>query len=648
MTSTTIIKKLLKNPLDYANSISVKKLVNVLELLSYEYYNTGVSLVPDRVYDLLRNILEERDEHHPFLKVVGAPIIKDKVKLPYHMASLDKIKPDTGNLAKWVKRYKGPYVLSDKLDGVSALLVKGDDGDDSLKLYTRGDGVMGQDISHLISHVLPQSVKIDKMPPGATIRGELLITKENFKLINKKNARNTVAGLVNAKRYNQATANLTDFVAYNVLSPKTKQSKQLKNIKTWGFKVVNNVRLKTLSNEHLSEYLITRRAECEYEIDGIVVVDDSKSYSHTTKNPKHGFAFKTILTDQVAEVTVLDVVWDISKYGYLKPRIRIEPITITNVEIQYATGHNAAYIYDNNLGPGSVIKLVRSGDVIPYISKVLQPSASGEPKMPDTPYEWNKSEVDVISTVTSGPLYNTMIAKKINSFFEKMKVRHISLGIIKKLVNNGYNTLTKVIIAGENRDKLYEISGLGKKIIDKLYKGLVAALRVVTLTQLMAASGVFGMGFGMRKLSVVVKAYPNILINKWDTKAITKRVLELPGFDILTATKFAKGFKLFKKFYIELNKVVDISHLKQVVRPESQSDIGTLFTDQKIVFTGFRNDKLKQFIESNGGKVTTSVSGKTTLLIFNPDTPTSSKITKAKKLDIPTIPLNEFMRKHNI
>ena len=94
--------------------------------------------------------------------------------------------------------------------------------------------------------------------------------------------------------------------------------------------------------------------ELEYEIDGIIVAND-EIYERTEKNPKHAFAFKMVLSDQVAEAKVLDVIWTPSKDGYLKPRIRIEPIFIGGAEIRYATAFNGAFVRDNKIGIGAVI-----------------------------------------------------------------------------------------------------------------------------------------------------------------------------------------------------------------------------------------------------------------------------------------------------
>ena len=108
----------------------------------------------------------------------------------------------------------------------------------------------------------------------------------------------------------------------------------------------------------------------EYEIDGVIVSDD-KIYNRTQQNPEHAFAFKMVLSEQMAEAKVVDIIWNASKDGYLKPRVRIEPVKIGGVTIEYTTGFNANYIETNRIGIGAVIQLIRSGDVIPYIKLYL-------------------------------------------------------------------------------------------------------------------------------------------------------------------------------------------------------------------------------------------------------------------------------------
>jgi NAD-dependent DNA ligase len=239
------------------------------------------------------------------------------------MGSMDKIKPDTAALANWCAKYKGPYVLSCKLDGVSGLYTT--EGA-TPKLYTRGDGKVGQDISHLIPHLrLPKTKDI-------VIRGEFIIPKQIFETKYKAkfaNPRNMVSGIVNHKTISAAVNDL-HFVAYEVIKPDRKPSEQFAFLSTLDVEVVLHKFESTLTNDLLSQTLIDWRQNYSYEIDGVIVVDDAK-YDRKIGNPDYAFAFKMVLSDQIAEAKVVDVIWTPSKDGYLKPRVQIEPINLGGV-----------------------------------------------------------------------------------------------------------------------------------------------------------------------------------------------------------------------------------------------------------------------------------------------------------------------------
>jgi len=168
-----------------------------------------------------------------------------------------------------------------------------------------------------------------------------------------------------------------------VLSPNLKASSQLKYIEKKKF-VPRSVEYEIkdkISINLLSEKLIDGRKNHKYEIDGIVVLDDSKYYPlEDGSNPSYGFAFKQLLMDQIAEATVIDVLWEISKDKYIKPKIKITTVELGGVDVNYATAFNAKFIVDNCIGPGALIQIVRSGDVIPKIEKVLKPAETGKPK----------------------------------------------------------------------------------------------------------------------------------------------------------------------------------------------------------------------------------------------------------------------------
>ena len=264
------IEEFIKSPVELVNKISNKKLTEFIMLFADNYYNnTNPNIdISDEVFDKLVEILKIRDPKSKYFTSIGAPIINDKVKLPFPMFSLNKVKPD--NIDKWIVNHKGPYSLSDKLDGMSAMLYNG-------HLYKRGQGLDGQDIGYLLKHINIGDVNLDDIRDVA-IRGELIISKENFKVINKegvfKNARNAISGIVNCKNPNKEIIKYVDFVAYNVVSPIIKQEDQYSYLESKGFNVVNYCKVDNINVDGLVELTNKRKSEGKYEIDGIVIIDN--------------------------------------------------------------------------------------------------------------------------------------------------------------------------------------------------------------------------------------------------------------------------------------------------------------------------------------------------------------------------------------
>ena len=227
------MKKILKDPIVYARDASVSELVKLLRKLSKAYYE-GEALVDDEIYDEIYDILKEKDPENPFLSEVGAPVEHDKVTLPYPMGTLAKIRPGKESLDSFINKYPGPYVLSDKLDGISAQFYKDKNG--NVGLYTRGDFHIGKNISNWIPYLIPKKV-IHQIPNDTSIRGEIVISIEDFEQIvdSYKNARNAVSGIVMAKRIDSQIAKLCQFVAHSMLHPRVNQLDQYSLLNKYGF-----------------------------------------------------------------------------------------------------------------------------------------------------------------------------------------------------------------------------------------------------------------------------------------------------------------------------------------------------------------------------------------------------------------------------
>lgn len=601
-----LIDQFKRDPVNTVSSMNEKTITGLVNHLSEYYYNRGQSLVSDELFDYLQGFNKKA--------IIGHPV-KKKSRLPFFMGSLDKIKPDSGSFDTWIKNFHGPYVLSYKLDGVSGLLHK---KDGTLRLYTRGDGRLGQDISNLIPYLhITGSIE-----EGECVRGEFIISKENFKKISTKmaNARNAVAGILNTKTPNPEMLNLIDFLCYTVLSPNLSVPDQNTWLQQRSFLVPYYRVERCLTLEVLSRTLLEARTCFSYDIDGIVVSDGSVAYPlPSDSNPRHAFAFKQVLMDQMAETTVLDVLWDVSKDRYLKPKVRVETVTLLGSEISFATAHNAKYIYDHRIGPGSRVLLIKSGDVIPYIKEILKPSDSGFPKMPDRVYRWTESKIDIVSTDDND---DRVTVKKLLYFFKTLGIKHWAETTIEKFVAAGYDDVFKIIEAGHPK-----LPGIGEKALVRLKKSLEEGLRNRELFEIMAASQVFGRGIALKKLKTLTECVPDLIDRSFPLPKVQ-------GFEEKTMIQIMENLSQFKSFLSKLLEVVPdlLTEQKSVKEKVSEKPI--------IVLTGFRDPKLEARF-----RISDTVSRGVSLVVTKDSSTTSTKIKKARDLGIPVVSRDEFYSK---
>ena len=617
-----------KNGIGVLEKLNENQLSSILREANKAYYNEE-PLMTDNEYDIVKEYIENKYPSNKAIFEVGAPITKNKVKLPYEMASMDKIKPDTGALTNWMKKYSGPYVMSCKLDGVSGLYTT--EGAQP-KLYTRGDGKVGQDISHLIPHLrLPKSKNI-------VIRGEFIIPKSTFETKYKSkfaNPRNMVAGLINHKTINEAISDI-NFVAYEVIKPVKKPSEQMEFLGTLDVERVLFETSSCISNEILSQLLVAARKTYIYEIDGIIVTNDNR-YPREHGNPEHAFAFKMVLSDQIAEAKVVDVIWTPSKDGYLKPRVQIEPINLGGVKIEYATGFNGSFINDNKVGVGAIIELIRSGDVIPHIRKVVMPAAQA--KMPSVPFKWNDTHIDVL--LEDIDTDQTVKEKNITGFFKGIGVEGLSGGNVARIVQSGYDTVPKIIkMTVEN---LLKVEGFREKTATKIYDGIKEKLGSASLVTIMSSSNIFGRGFSDKKLEIVMDSYPNVLLSNESVSDKVKKISAMKGMATKTAEAFVEKIPNFIQFIKEsgLDNKLDITVSKKTPVDESHPLFG-----KTIVMTGFRDNSIQDALKSVGAKLGSSVSKNTFVVLVKDKEDDTGKAAEARKLGVPLMTLEEFRQKY--
>lgn len=605
------------------------------------YYNTGEETIEDLKYDFL---VEYILKLNPMQLPIGCKLREEdnKAKLPFRLGGMDKIKMgEEEKLVLWKTKNPFQVVFSDKLNGVSCLVVY--NSKTGVQLFTRGDGEVGADISYLKTKIqnLPQ-----KMKTNIAVRGELIIKTSVFQEKWQKEYKNSlslIVSVVNSKSLKQPIEDI-EFLAYEIVSDGKQvvtPFEQFHTLVKLGFQTpfFQTATFGNLNFNVLSAFLNTRKSASAYDIDGIIVqADYTYDRSNTTSggNPSYAFAFKMLM--DVAQATVTDVEWSPSKWGVLKPRICITPTQLCGITICHTTGFNAAFIRDNKINIGTQVLITRSGDIIPYIVKVLESEAVKVGKMPEIAYEWNESGVDIVVTdITS----KEVEIQKLVHFFVSIGVKQMNEGIVTKLYDNGLKTIEQIVSA--SKERLLLVPTIKEKMAERILTNLQGTLSSVQLADFLTGSGIFGMGIAKKKIELLLSMYPDLIFNKKYTK---EDICKVQGFSDKLATKIMDGLPLFSSVYEPIEKFITIifpMSLSSEKEEEKEKEKEQLpLQGQTFVFSKIRDEKVKSQILALGGNVSESVSSKTSGVITNSLDDSSSKIEKAKKLNIRIWSMHDF------
>jgi len=649
-----IYKLLDDNIDDIIQTVNDIKLYETIINTANDKYHNSISVINDYTFDELMNKLMILDPTNKILKRVGYTVDSiNKVRLPYHMGSMTKIKMENVDMFdKYKRQFKGPYLVSDKLDGISALLIINKDG--TTNLYTRGDGTIGSNISHLVPYLNIKNMdniklwinknKLDRI----VLRGEIIIPKDvfNSKYVDiAANTRNFTSGQVNSKKIDGNILKDIDVVFYEVIEPWKSVDGQYNilteiNLNVSPFEIISNNNL-TLSN--LSTILKTRKSISKYDIDGIIISDINEHQRNVDGNPEYSFAYKENV--EMKDAIVEEVEWNVSKDGYLKPRVRITPIKLGGVQITYATAHNAKYILDNKIGPNSVIEITRSGDVIPYIVRVKKPVS--EAQMPSQEYgewTWTKSGVDIV--LNTNELSDEQLIKTLSYFVKKLDIKNVDESTFRTIVENGLiKELSDIFTL--SKERLLQLDGFQEKKATKIMNELSDGFNRMKLADLMISSNLFGHGFGEKKIRKILSVYPDVIltIKKKTEIELYNMIVNINGFDEITTRQFIEHLPKFNSFFdTKIPKNIRERLLLDTnIQPISNATNNTKpLNGLKFVFTGFRNKSWEKIITDNGGEITSTVSKNTSFVIVESLDDSSSKINKARQLNIPIKLRSEF------
>lgn len=586
-------------------------------------YRKGDSIISDKEYDDLLDKLRKLSPDDELLYKIGITVTSDrKTKLPLLMASMNKVKSIV-ELYRWIFLKGVPddttVVITPKYDGISLLV-----DEKNNQAYTRGDGIYGEKSNE---HYKLLSNKTLKYNPFDYTYGEAIIPIDIFnkKYSNKfSNARNLVAGLFNSKDISPILKDV-QYIKYGGVVDFDEKTDILDTLNSFqDIKVPYKTYKAYELNEHLlidifNEYKNT----LGFEIDGIIVeVNDIKIQQQLGReknnNPCYSRAFKHPSFSQSVKTQVVNITWNISKQGLLKPVINIKPINIDGVTVSNVTGNNAKFIKDNGIGVGAIVYVKRSGMVIPCIDSVEKKVPFKMPIIDDVNIKWNDKNIELMVIDKT----DEQEIKKNTAFFDILGAKNISIGVITQLYNAGYKTIKSLL--DMTVDDMITLDDFGEKKADIVYNAIHDATTDVDLAKIQHASGIF-QGLGTKKLE---------LVKGYKTKPTIEEISSINGFAQKSAKIYVDNYDKFFNYLKELPEIT----IKNINNDDAKQDL----VGQSFVFTGIRRKDLEEIIEQRGGKIAGSVSKKTSYLVVKEFNSGSTKETKALDMGITIINIKEL------
>ena len=642
----------------------IEELTNILRKANYEYYNMDNPSITDQEYDkYLRELinLEEKypelaDPNSPTKRVGGEAIDKfAKVRHSIPMISLSNVfnEEEIRDFDKRIKNagFHPEYVCELKIDGLSVSLHY-EHG--KLKFAaTRGDGVIGEDITHNVKTI--KTVPLDlKRDIDIEVRGEIYMNKATLERINREreakgevklqNVRNAAAGSIRQLDPKVAAKRHLDTWIYHLPNPLdygiATHFEALQYMKELGFKVNPASRLVHDIDGILAfirEYT-EKRSNLPYEIDGIVIkVNDirmQQELGSTTKYPRWATAYKFPAEEVLTKL--VDIKFTVGRTGQVTPNAVLEPVLVMGSTIRRATLHNEDYCRSLDLRIGDIVSIKKAGDVIPEVVEAKPERRVGTEKpveMIDTcpicgSKLVKKGNVDYFCVNDACPKKNM---EGLIHFASRNAMNIDGLGdeILEDFYNEGFvRNIPDFYHLNEHKEDIIELEGYGLKKVNNLL------LAIEESKQNSVERLIFGLGIpgiGAKNAKLLASAYQDM------------QGLENATYDDLISIKdigdiLARNIVNFFANPTNLELIHTLEDLGVNMKYlGSEAKINENFTDKKFVLTGsisfMSRDKIKELIESYGGKCIDSVSKKTDVVIVGEEP--GSKYTKAQELGIP-------------
>jgi len=652
------------------------ELVNILDKASHEYYILDNPALTDREYDRYMQELIMLEKRYPEYKLANSPTEKvgslvlskfDKITHELPMLSL-------GNVFNYEevrlfderirKEVENPiYICELKIDGL-AISLKYENGN-LVRGATRGDGRIGEDITSNVMTIksvpLVLNEKID-----IEVRGEVYMSKASFEKLNEErketgellfaNPRNAAAGSVRNLDSKVAEKRDLDCFIYHLPNPLdygiTSHYECLKYMKKLGFNV-NDTYKKCMNIDEVINFIkeyTEKRDELSYEIDGIVIKVDNINHQnvlgYTVKVPKWATAYKFPAVE--VETKLIDILFTVGRTGKITPNAIFEPVKVAGSTISKATLHNEDNVINKDIRVGDKIIVRKAGDVIPEVVRSISEKRTGNEVVFEMARTCPICGSKLIRKDEEAAHYCLNLdcpARKIENIIhfvsrDAMNIEGLGESIVEDIYNEGYiKDITDIYNLEKYSDELSLLEGFGPKMLENLFASIKKS-KENSLEKLLFALGIRQVGAKTAK--ILARKYKNIdnLIN-----VDANELIEINDIGGIIANSIIEYFNNEENLKI-INKLKEYG-VNTLYLDNKNIEEDEFFQNKTFVLTGtlyeITRDKASNLIEDLGGKVSNSVSKKTSYVILGENA--GSKYEKAIKLNIPIMNEEEFIDK---
>lgn len=645
----------------------IKYLVDTLNKASRAYYAEDREIMSNREYDALYDELQSLEQETGIV-LTNSPTVNvgfeavDELPKERHespMLSLGKTK-SREELRDWLQGKAA--ILSWKLDGLTIVLTYRDGK--LAKAVTRGNGEIGEVVTNNARTFqnIPLSIPFkDEL----VLRGEAVITYSDFEQVNAeitdekskyKNPRNLCSGSVRQLNNEITAKRNVRFYAFSLVSAgetdfHNSREEQFRFLEKQGFEVVEHYLVTEADILDRIESFEKKIQHFDIPSDGLVLTYEDIAYGQslgrTAKFPRHSIAFKW--ADELRETTLEEIEWSASRTGLINPVAIFEPVELEGTTVSRASVHNISILRSLKLGIGDKITVYKANMIIPQIAENL--TCSDNVEIPAIcPVCGGATEIRQVNEVQS--LYCTnekCAAKRIKSFTlfvsrDAMNIDGLSEATLEKLIDMGFiHEYADLYHLDRYQDRIVELEGFGEKSYQNLIASIEASRKTI-LSRVIYGLGIANIGVANAKMLCRYFSYDLERMRSADVETLSA----IEGIGDVIASAFVDYMK-------DADNQQKIDHLMPeltlevpVVEEGSQTMQGLNFViTGSLNHFGNRSD-LKDLIEDRGGKVTGSVTGKTTALINNDVTSTSSKNKKAKELGVPILSEEDFLTEYGI